>query len=302
MDQFRPYIGRYAPSPTGRLHQGNLMAAALSWADARAHNGVFRLRMEDLDTPRNVPGSSESILKDMEAMGLDWDGPVVYQSERLGLYDDALAALVAEGLAFPCVCSRRDIREALSQEERLGGKDIYPGTCRLNPPDTSLAGVELSWRLHIPEDLPPEVIEDRRLGTWTEDLAAIVGDYVLKRKDGIMAYQLACVVDDIEMSMTDIVRGEDLAGSCGRQQALTRLLGGRPSRWLHLPLVLGDDGEKISKRHRTWDDTPLDGPQALGTIASQLGWLPMGERIRAHEFLALYKAKGWAPPLEERAL
>lgn len=287
----RPYIGRYAPSPTGRLHDGNLITAALAWADARSQGGQFLLRMEDLDRPRVVPNSAKRIIEDLEALGLDWDGGIMYQSQRQMRYEEVLTTLLGRNLAYPCRCSRKDIKLAASAPHGPEGP-IYPGTCCDKGRDALLAelapGRELAYRLRLPPSLPPESVFDRRLGAFASDLKKEVGDFILRRADGIFAYQLACVVDDIDQGITQIVRGEDLITSVARQQYLWSLMGHQPPRWLHLPLLTDQAGAKLSKRLRKWDDTPIDGPKKLGEFALHLGWIDLWRPLTAPEFLSLY--------------
>jgi glutamyl-Q tRNA(Asp) synthetase len=246
-----PYVGRFAPSPTGLLHAGSLVAALASWLDARAFGGLWRVRIEDLDTPRNVAGAAEAIVAQLDALGLRADGAVVRQSERTALYEAALQRLAAQGRAYPCACSRRDL--ALAVAAPTGADDaraeaVYPGTCR-----SGLHGkAPRSVRLRVEHDAGSGEARidwrDRRLGMQHQDVARAVGDFVLKRADGVFAYQLAVVVDDAEQGVTDVVRGEDLADSTARQIVLQRLLGLPTPRYLHTPLVRTIDGVKMSKQ------------------------------------------------------
>lgn len=233
-----PYVGRFAPTPSGPLHAGSLVAALASWLDARAHHGRWLVRVEDLDTPRNVAGASEEILAQLDRCGLRPDGDVSFQSRRVALYEAALDRLVAQCDAYPCGCSRRDLAAG-----------VYPGTCR-----NGLGGRAVrSWRLRAKG---AEVDwTDRRLGPQHEDVAAETGDFVLRRADGVWAYQLAVVVDDAAQGVTDVVRGEDLASNTARQIMLQRRLGVATPRYLHTPLVLAADGEKLSKQNGA---APLD--------------------------------------------
>ena len=239
-----PYIGRFAPTPSGLLHAGSLVAALASWLDARAHGGRWLVRIEDLDAPRNVEGATEAILGQLDRCGLLPDGEARVQSRDTARYDEALQRLVAQGDAFPCACSRH--------------ADVYPGTCR-----GGLGGKPArAWRLRTQRgdeadnDAPVEIAWlDRRLGPQRQDVAHEVGDFVLKRADGIWAYQLAVVVDDALQGVTDVVRGEDLASNTARQILLQRRLGAPTPRYLHTPLVPGADGEKLSKQNGA---QPLD--------------------------------------------
>ena len=287
------YRGRFAPSPTGPLHAGSLVAALASWLDARAHNGQWLVRLEDVDTPRCVPGADQLILQQLSACGLQPDEPPVWQSRRSACYQTALDRLVAQGLAYPCACSRKDIETTLHQQghdRARHGELIYPGTCR-----HGLQGrTGRAWRLRTDSftpNKPPTLIEqaptaiksvatnlpwqDRRLGLQQQDVAAQVGDFVLKRADGCFAYQLAVVVDDAEQGISDVVRGEDLSDNTARQIWLQRCLGLPTPAYLHTPLVLGPNGEKLSKQNGALALETSDPLTALNRAAWRLG-LPTG--------------------------
>ena len=245
------YIGRFAPSPTGPLHAGSLVAALASWLDARAHGGRWLVRIEDLDTPRNVTGAIETILDQLERCGLVADAPVVRQSDRIALYESALERLLASGRAYPCGCSRRDLQAlaGASVDDGEGRRDrIYPGTCRRGLDGKAARSMRLKVSDVPAEDSTPVSWLDRLLGPQQQDVARDVGDFVLRRADGIWAYQLAVVVDDAAQGVTDVVRGEDLADSTARQILLQRALGLPTPRYLHTPLVLAADGSKLSKQ------------------------------------------------------
>lgn len=247
------YRGRFAPSPTGPLHAGSLVAALASWLDARAHAGRWLVRIEDVDTPRCVPGVAETILAQLAACGLLPDETPVWQSQRNVLYQEALDRLVSEGAAYPCACSRKDIEEALAAQGRTHHRHaelVYPGTCR-----SGLGGRPArAWRFRAPAGVV--AWHDRRLGAQQQDVAREVGDFVLKRADGLWAYQLAVVVDDAQQGITQVVRGEDLADNTARQVLLQCALNLPTPGYLHTPLVLGPNGEKLSKQN---------GAQALDT-------------------------------------
>ncbi|ROZ75844.1 tRNA glutamyl-Q(34) synthetase GluQRS [Ramlibacter sp. WS9] len=247
------YVGRFAPSPTGPMHAGSLVAALASWLDARANAGRWLVRIEDVDTPRCVAGAAEIILKQLADCGLVPDEEPVWQSARGALYQQALDQLVSEGHAYPCACSRKDIELALAaqgHEHERGGELVYPGTCR-----TGLHGRPArAWRLRT--TAAPVRWHDRRLGPQQQDVEKKVGDFVLKRADGLWAYQLAVVVDDAAQGITQVVRGEDLADNTARQILLQRALRLPTPGYLHIPLVLGPSGEKLSKQN---------GAQALDT-------------------------------------
>ena len=239
------YRGRFAPSPTGPLHAGSMVAALASWLDARAHGGTWLVRIEDVDTPRCVPGADRVILDQLAACGLVPDEPPVWQSARGALYQDALDRLVASDLAYPCGCTRSDIARALAASgasKPRHGELVYPGTCR-----TGLHG-KPPRAVRFRADGPEVRWTDRRLGEQHQHVAEAVGDFVLHRADGLWAYQLAVVVDDHLQGITDIVRGEDLADNTPRQILLQRALGYTTPRYLHTPLVRDAAGDKLSKQ------------------------------------------------------
>lgn len=244
------YLGRFAPSPTGPLHAGSLVAALASWLDARHHGGLWRLRIEDIDTPRCVSGADDIILKQLAQCGLVPEGEVLYQSQRGQAYRFALDQLVARGWAYPCACSRKDIEDAHGQRPRHAAV-IYPGTCR-----EGLKGkTARAWRLNVQQvindlALPTTMTwQDRWLGRQTQNVAQDVGDFVLKRADGLWAYQLAVVIDDAFQGITHVVRGADLADNTPRQMLLQQALVLPTPRYMHTPLVLGADGDKLSKQN-----------------------------------------------------
>ncbi|MFN4352824.1 MAG: tRNA glutamyl-Q(34) synthetase GluQRS [Hylemonella sp.] len=282
------YIGRFAPSPTGSLHAGSLVAALASWLDARAHGGRWLVRIEDVDVPRCVPGADRIILQQLADCGLLPDEPPLYQSQRSALYQQALDDLVARGLAYPCACSRRDIE---AEQQRLGrakprhGELVYPGTCR----DGLHGKAPRAWRLRVPASIVPWT--DRRLGPQTQDVEAEVGDFVLKRADSYFAYQLAVVVDDGAQGITHIVRGEDLADNTARQILLQFALGLPTPAYLHTPLVLGANGEKLSKQNGALALDTRDPLVALNVAAAVLGL--QVSAIALNEWLA-QAIKQWA--------
>ncbi len=263
-----PYVGRFAPSPSGPLHEGSLVAAMASYLDARAHGGRWLVRMEDLDTPRMVPGASQTILKQLAELGMHWDAAPWYQSERLSAYQEAFDALRQQGLVYPCGCTRKEIADSVLrlQGHFPDGERPYPGTCRNGLPPGRQA---LSWRLRVEAGV--ETFEDRLLGAQHQEVSQAVGDFVLRRADGIWSYQLAVVVDDAAQGITDIVRGADLLGSTARQQRLASLLGYRVPFVLHVPLVLGQDGQKLSKQNGA-PSLDLSAPLAL----LQRAWMRLG--------------------------
>jgi glutamyl-Q tRNA(Asp) synthetase len=234
------YRGRFAPSPTGPLHVGSLVAAVGSYLDARAHHGEWLLRMEDLDRPRCVPGAADAILRTLETLGLYWDGPVLQQGRRDPAYAAALTQLASAGQIYGCACTRREIADSV-----LAGIDgpVYPGTCRGGLPPGRVAR---AWRVRC--DGAHIAFDDAIQGRIAQDLEREIGDFVLKRADGLFAYQLAVVVDDAEQRITDIVRGADLIDSTPRQIHLQHLLGLPVPRYAHLPVAVNRQGEKLSKQ------------------------------------------------------
>jgi glutamyl-Q tRNA(Asp) synthetase len=268
-----PSIGRFAPSPTGPLHAGSLVAALASWLDARAQGARWLVRIEDIDTPRCVPGADRVILQQLADCGLLPDEQPVWQSARGALYQAALDRLVLGGHAYPCACSRRDIEQALAargEQRHRHGELVYPGTCR-----SGLHGrAARAWRLRTE---PGWVAwTDRRLGPQQQDVEHEVGDFVLRRADGLWAYQLAVVVDDADQGITDVVRGEDLADNTARQIQLQHALGVPTPRYLHTPLVLAADGEKLSKQNGAAPVDTSDPLRALNGAAQVLGLSPQG--------------------------
>ncbi len=243
------YRGRFAPSPTGPLHAGSLVAALASWLDARASNGTWIVRMEDVDTPRCIPGADEIILKQLAVCGLVSDEPVLYQSTRGNDYQKALDRLIAKDLAYPCGCSRKDIETVLAERHIVTPRNteaVYPDTCR----DGLHGKPARAWRIRLPHDASASIRwNDRRLGEQSQDVVERVGDFVIKRADGLWAYQLAVVVDDEFQRITHVVRGADLTDNTARQIELQKLLGYETPRYLHTPLVVGDNGEKLSKQN-----------------------------------------------------
>ena len=277
------YVGRFAPSPTGALHAGSLVAALASWLDARAHGGRWLVRIEDVDAPRCVAGADHQILRQLDALGLAPNAPPLWQSARSARYETALARLVAAGRAYPCACSRQDIvaaNTALGRPATHHGERVYPGTCR--PENGGLRGrTPRAWRLRVDAGTGSRVAwVDRRLGAQGQQVDLAVGDFVLRRADGLWAYQLAVVVDDAEQGVTDIVRGEDLADNTPRQLLLQEALALPHPRYLHTPLLRTADGAKLSKQHGApplATDAPLHALREAGT-ALGLPELPAATR------------------------
>ena len=247
------YVGRFAPSPTGPLHFGSLVAALASWLDARRAGGQWLLRIEDLDLPRVMPGAADTMLRQLEALGLEWDGPVLHQSRRLDLYQDALGKLGPH--SYACACTRRELEDSALA---IDGSRIYPGTCREGlPPGKTARAIRL--RTHA----EPIGFSDRAQGEMVQSILTEQGDFVLLRADGVYAYQLAVVVDDAAQDVTDVVRGADLLDSTARQIHLQRLLKLPTPRYLHVPVAVTPSGEKLSKQTRARDASPGDIGRAL---------------------------------------
>ncbi|CAM5187149.1 Glutamyl-Q tRNA(Asp) synthetase OS=Castellaniella defragrans (strain DSM / CCUG 39792 / 65Phen)OX=1437824 GN=gluQ PE=3 SV=1 [Castellaniella denitrificans] len=267
----RPYVGRFAPSPSGPLHAGSLVAALASYLDARAHHGRWLLRIEDIDEPRTVPGADRVILGQLEALGLRWDGEAVRQTQRHPLYERAFVRLRAAGRVYGCACVRRELPAG-----------PYPGTCRppAGPQDPGTLAVPgmrppaarrpiRSWRFLVEPGL--ETFTDRWLGPQSQDVAAEVGDFIVRRADGLWAYQLVMVVDDGDQGVTDVVRGADLLDSTTRQRQLARALGLPMPRVLHVPLILDAAGRKLSKQNHA---PALDVSRPLDCLQS--AWRALG--------------------------
>ncbi len=234
------YRGRFAPSPTGPLHFGSLLAAMASFCEARSRGGEWLLRIEDLDPPRERPGAAGGIIETLRAFGFHWDGVIVYQSQRGSLYQAAMQSLVDRGLVFPCACSRSELLHAPLS---TAGEHVYPGTCRKGlPPGTT----GRAWRVRV-GDTRISFADDLQ-GTQTQELATEVGDFVVRRADGWFAYHLAVVADDAEQGVSHVVRGADLLPSTARQIYLQRLLGFDTPKYLHVPVATNARGEKLSKQ------------------------------------------------------
>lgn len=257
------YRGRFAPSPTGPLHFGSLVAALGSWLDARAHGGEWLVRIEDIDPPREVAGASETILRSLEAHHLDWDGSVLYQHTRSEAYRAALNTLHRDGLIYPCTCTRKQIADR--QHARGLPSNLYPGTCR-----TRRQIPHEAHALRINTTSSVITFEDRIQGKQQQDVEHENGDFVVRRADGLFAYQLAVVVDDGEQGITDIVRGSDLLDNTPRQILLQKMLQLPTPRYAHLPVVVNAAGQKLSKQTFA---PPLDDRRPLPALCEALRFL-----------------------------
>jgi glutamyl-Q tRNA(Asp) synthetase len=258
------YRGRFAPSPTGPLHFGSLVAAVGSYLDAKHHQGTWLVRMEDLDTPRCVPGAAEDILRTLEAFGLHSDEPVNYQSRRAAAYEEALQQLQSSSAAYPCCCTRKEITDsALHGIEGF----VYPGTCRSGMAHQRATP---AWRVRTDLDPPPVEFDDELQGRISQNLEKEIGDFVVKRADGLFAYQLAVVVDDAFQHITHVVRGADLLNSTPRQILLQQLLAFPLPHYMHLPIAVNEAGEKLSKQTLA---APVDASQPVATLLCVLDFL-----------------------------
>lgn len=270
----RPYIGRFAPSPTGPLHFGSLVCALASYLDAKHHGGKWLLRIEDIDPPREQPGAADSIKRTLEAHGLYWDGEVRYQSQRSEAYWDCLNELKKLDLIYPCNCTRARLAN-------LNGP--YDGHCRRHPP---AAGDACALRLKV-SDLPDTFhhissnIEfcDRACGVQSENIETISGDFVIHRKDGFFAYQLAVVVDDIDQGITDVVRGDDLLDTTARQIFLYRILGKKPPSYAHIPVIRDEYGNKLSKQNHAPTIDKIHAQKNVFNALCSLGYQPDKEQL-----------------------
>jgi glutamyl-tRNA synthetase len=284
--------GRFAPSPTGELHLGNLRTALVAWLAARSAGGRFIVRMEDLDRVTSSRGAETSQLADLASLGLDWDGDVVRQSERFDLYELAIERLTALGLTYECFCSRREIREASAAPHGDAVEGVYPGTCRELDHAAREARIAAGRRpaLRLRSDRSVVEIDDRIAGP----IALEIDDVVLRRNDGVPAYNLAVVVDDAAQHVTQVTRGDDLLSSTPRQVHLARLLGlDPPVEYLHVPLVLGPDGSRLAKRHgavtlRQLAERGVTPAELLARLAVSLDLALPGERVVAEQLCARF--------------
>ena len=290
-------VTRFAPSPTGDLHFGGAFVALASWWLARKNGGRFVVRMEDIDTPRVVPGAAEHILDDLAWLGLTWDGEVVAQSKRTALYVDAIDNLKAKGLVYACDCSRAELARIASAPH---GSDelVYPGLCADADPARAMKR-DPALRVRVPRDATGVVsFDDEIRGKYTQNLAENVGDFVVRRGDGIFSYQLAVIVDDTDQGVTHVIRGADLLASTPRQSFLARALGREPPRYMHLPLVLDANGERIAKRSpgahvRALRKAGVKRETILGDLAHALGLTEDRRPIDASDIAALERTSPW---------
>lgn len=260
-----PYRGRFAPSPSGALHFGSLVTALGSWLDARSQQGQWLVRIEDIDPPREKPGAASQILHTLEAAGLHWDGSILYQSNRTEAYQKALEFLSQKGHTYPCNCSRKDV--SLVATPGIEGS-VYPGTCR-----SGLGGSQSKTAIRLITRDSPIIFHDRLFGRCEQKLESSIGDFVIRRSDQQVAYQLAVVIDDSFQQITQIVRGADLLHSTQRQIFLQQILGLTTPSYLHLPLVLDKTGNKLSKQNRA---NPVDPAKPLPSLIK--AWVFLGQK------------------------
>ena len=276
-------VGRFAPSPTGRMHLGNVFSALLSWLSARSQRGRWLLRIEDIDRGRSRQAYADLLMDDLEWLGLTWDGEPVYQSQRSDIYEHYFQELRQRGLTYPCYCTRADLLAAQAPHES-DGRVVYPGTCRQAP---RRDGVAAATRLMVPDERV--TIEDGHYGTQSVDMARDVGDFVIRRKDGGWAYQLVVVVDDALMGVTEVVRGQDLLLSAPQQAWLARLLGFEAPRFVHLPLLCNQQGQRLSKRDQSLDMASLreryTAKEIVGRLAYHAGLIPQPEPTSPQDVL-----------------
>lgn len=283
-------VGRFAPTPSGRMHLGNVFAALIAWLSIRSQNGALVLRMEDLDIQRTNPENAQILREDLRWLGLDWDMETTPQSQRTGVYARYFEKLMDMGLLYPCYCTRNQLH-SVNAPHLSDGTYIYPGTCReLTKQQQAAFTRSPSWRVRVPQG--KWVVEDLLQGTYAEDLSRDCGDFVVRRADGLYVYQLAVTVDDGEAGVTEVVRGLDLLSSAPRQMYLQSLFGFPQPVYGHVPLLLAPDGRRLSKRDRDMDlgylRSHLTAPQLLGTLAHSSGLLEKPIPISAKELISLF--------------
>jgi len=286
-----PYVGRLAPSPTGALHLGNVRTFMIAWLRARACGGKVILRIEDLDHPKDKPGAAAQAIEDLRWLGFDWDEEYV-QSERKHLYRQARDVLLEKGLLYPCVCSRRDVENAQSAPH-AGEQLYYSGTCRgrfaswaeaakVRPP---------CWRFRVPDNARV-FFDDVFAGHYEQDVAKVLGDFPVSRDEGGAGYTLAVVVDDLQMGVTEVVRGDDLLAATPAQILIAEALQATPPRYCHVPLVVGSDGCRLAKRHgdtriAAFREAGKRPEEIIGCLAASCGWIEKGGRATLRELIPL---------------
>ena len=280
---------RYAPSPTGPLHLGNFRTALIVWLFAKLRDGKVLLRLDDIDSHRVRQGFADLVLEDLGWLGLSFDGPPIYQSRRTARYGEVMEQLQNAVRVFPCRCSRKDIERALNTPDNQSGERTYPGTCYGKTESfVTTTPADFSWRFHVEDECIN--FTDKIYGTQRENLTHTCGDFVVKRKGGVFAYQLASVVDDIDYKVSHVIRGQDLLGSTARQIVLFSALNCYPPAFVHLPLLRDASGYKLSKRdHSTslqsFKQKGVSADEMIGLLASSLGLVPKNTAISAEELL-----------------
>ena len=279
-------IGRFAPSPTGRMHLGNVFSALLSWLSVKSKGGKWLLRIEDIDPGRSRQAYADLLMNDLEWLGLTWDGEPVYQSQRSDIYEHYFQVLKDQGMTYPCYCTRADLLATQAPHES-DGRVVYPGTCRHLPPQPGKAA---ATRLIVPNrDIS---FVDGHYGQQSVNLAHHVGDFIIRRKDGAWAYQLAVVIDDALMGVTEVVRGCDLLLSSPQQMYVAQLLGFTPPQFIHLPLLCNAQGQRLSKRDGGLDMASLrqnhTAPEIIGLLAYYAGLQPTSDPITPQALLSFF--------------
>lgn len=297
-----PVVGRFAPTPSGRMHLGNVYSCLMAWLGARSSGGHLVMRIEDLDPRAADRAVAQQLMDDLAWLGLDWDEGPVYQSERTYAYEAALAQLEAKDLVYPCFCTRAELHAATAPH-LADGVYVYPGTCRDLPPEEVAAriseGRTPAVRLRVPRASHPDgiiVFTDLVCGPVRECLARECGDFLVRRSDGVFAYQLAVVVDDASCGVTQVVRGRDLLGSVARQVYLQRLLGLPQPAYAHVPLLVAPDGRRLSKRDHDLDlgvlrERGATAERIIGVLAAASGLLDAPEPLAAEELLGEFSWK-----------
>ncbi len=291
-------VGRFAPTPSGRMHLGNVFSALMAWLAVRSADGRMVLRIEDLDTRAQNPQVAQDLMRDLEWLGLDWDEGPYYQSQRRDLYQAAVDDLASRGLTYPCFCSRADLHAA-SAPHASDGTYIYQGTCRGLTPEQVAEKTTArppATRLIVPAATDPAgaiAFTDAVYGPQREVLASECGDFIIRRSDGVFAYQLVVVVDDGLMGINQVVRGMDLLGSCARQTYLARLLGFQPPAYAHVPLLVAPDGRRLAKREKDLDLGALRAagvsPQQIcGALAAAAGFIEPGQKSSPQELIEAF--------------
>ena len=290
MEKTTAPVGRFAPTPSGRMHLGNVFAALIAWLSVRSRGGSLVLRMEDLDTQRTTAEFAQTLREDLLWLGLDWDVETPPQSQRSAVYDRYFEKLRDLGLLYPCYCTRSQLHN-VNAPHLSDGTYVYPGTCRaLTPEQQAAFGRKPAWRVRVPEQVYS--LQDMARGYFEQDLSRECGDFVVRRADGVYVYQLAVTVDDGEAGVTEVVRGMDLLGSAPRQMYLQDLFGFPHPAYGHVPMLMAPDGRRLSKRDRDLDLGVLrsrcSAEKVLGTLACSAGLIDKPEPVSAAELATLF--------------